>query len=53
MDINDLVLDRISECFPSISISQKGTDIPKNVKLADPEFHISQEVDMLLGVELL
>lgn len=51
-DLECLTLDKISERIPLISLTRECIQIPKNIKLADPEFHVSKNIDMLLGVEL-
>ncbi|CAD6221707.1 GSCOCG00011626001-RA-CDS [Cotesia congregata] len=38
--------------MPSITINQSSLDIPKNIKLADPDFFKSSKVDALIGVKL-
>lgn len=47
-----LILDRITECLPTNSISSSDIKIPRNIKLADPQFNISSNIDMLIGAEL-
>ncbi|CAG5109353.1 Protein of unknown function [Cotesia congregata] len=37
--------------MPSITINQSSLDIPKNIKLADPDFFKSSKVDALIGVK--
>lgn len=51
-NLDCLILDRITDRIPLISFPRECIDIPKNIKLADPEFHVSNNIDMLLGVEL-
>ncbi|GJQ66619.1 hypothetical protein Trydic_g4591 [Trypoxylus dichotomus] len=53
--INCLVLDKISENLPPISISQQQVrqmNIPRNLKSSDPGFNTANDVGMLIGVEL-
>ena len=38
--------------MPSIAIDRASLEIPKNITLADPEFHKPSEIDLLIGVKL-
>ena len=38
--------------MPSIQLNRAKLEIPKNIFLADPEFHKPAEVDLLIGVKL-
>lgn len=42
---------RVTERLPAQSINKTDLQIPCNVKLADPDFHLSNEIDLLLGVD--
>lgn len=44
-----LVLPHITDNLPSMSFDRANLNIPLNLQLADPEFNISSEVDVLLG----
>nr|CAI5841713.1 unnamed protein product [Callosobruchus analis] len=44
-----LVLDEITECMPNFPFSKTELNIPKTVKLADSNFHLSSMIDILLG----
>ena len=46
------VLNEISKSMPSIAIHRSSFEIPKNIILADPEFHKPSEIDALIGVKL-
>lgn len=48
-DVDCLVLKRITDKLPSVSFNKSKMNIPQNLRLADPNFHISGEVDMLIG----
>ncbi|XP_029054805.2 uncharacterized protein LOC114882094 [Osmia bicornis bicornis] len=47
-----LVLDRITQRLPVNSLDLTRLAIPNNIKLADPNFHVSGEIDLLLGAEI-
>lgn len=52
-DLRCLVLPKITENLPTYSFDKNLIQIPKYVKsLADPEFNISSEIDLLLGSEI-
>ena len=42
-----------NEYTPSEPISRVVLKIPSNINLADPEFHISGSIDVLIGAEIL
>lgn len=50
--IKCLVINKITGSLPTSSISLSTFNIPKNIKLADPEFNVSKPIDMLIGVDL-
>ncbi|XP_018311205.1 uncharacterized protein [Mycetomoellerius zeteki] len=50
--IECLVLNRITESLPSFTIDKDAFKIPQNLPLADPEFHRSTYIDILLGAEV-
>lgn len=47
--ISCLVVPEITDPMPNGSIDTDGFQIPSNIKLADPTFHIPGKVDMLIG----
>lgn len=47
-----LVLPHITDNLPSMSFDKANLNIPLNLQLADPEFNISSEVDVLLGASV-
>lgn len=51
-EIDCIVTDQISEAFPSIPIRPSDVRIPHNIKLADPKYHKSSEIDVLIGADL-
>lgn len=52
MDIKCLVLPRITDRLPLISFNKTILNLPINIVLADPNFNIKNEIDMLLGSEV-
>ncbi|XP_051168523.1 uncharacterized protein LOC127286209 [Leptopilina boulardi] len=46
------VVPRITSKLPSISIKRSQLSIPQHIKLADPEFYKSADIDALIGVQL-
>lgn len=50
--IQCLVLPQITSKLPSFSLNRKDFNIPTNITLADPNFHDSQAIDMLIGADL-
>lgn len=47
-----LVIDNITSNLPQISFDISQLNIPNNIILADPKFHLSQKIDLLLGAEI-
>lgn len=50
--INFLVLENITSNIPIRSVDIQQLDIPQGLNLADPEFNISNKVDILLGADI-
>jgi len=46
------VINSISAMHPDRSINSILANIPRNVKLADPQFYIPQHVDMLIAADM-
>lgn len=51
-NISCFVIPKITCKIPDSSFSKNMLNIPSDISLADPDFNISQEVDLLLGVEV-
>jgi len=51
-DVECQVLQRITGDLPQVCIDIKNINIPNNLKLADPHFHMPNRIDMLLGAEI-
>lgn len=49
VDINCLLLPRITERLPMMSFDKNILNIPKDMLMADPNYNLSGEVEMLLG----
>ncbi|XP_011706648.1 PREDICTED: uncharacterized protein LOC105461841, partial [Wasmannia auropunctata] len=43
---------QITNRIPASSLKRRRFDIPQNIKLVDPQFHVSSEVDLLVGAEV-
>ncbi|XP_077258484.1 uncharacterized protein LOC143895317 [Temnothorax americanus] len=50
--IECIITDRITERLPVSSIDRTEIRIPPTIKLADPDFHRSSDIDALVGAEL-
>ncbi|XP_018403197.1 PREDICTED: uncharacterized protein LOC108780101 [Cyphomyrmex costatus] len=50
--IDCIVADQVTDKIPAFSLRRDKFEFPRNIHLADPRFHISSEVDLLLGAEL-
>lgn len=50
--IDCVVTDQITGRLPSFNMRRDTYNIPRNCKLADPNFYVSSKVDMLIGAEL-
>lgn len=52
VDICCAVLEKITCKLPHTNINISDLKIPKNVSLADPNFNISSQIDLLLGADV-
>lgn len=50
--LNCLIITKIAKKHPEISVPVAGIKIPRNITLADPEFNVRGEIDMLIGGEI-
>lgn len=50
--IDCLIIDNLTTNIPLISLNRATIKVPSNIKLADPAFHASAEIDLLLGVDV-
>lgn len=51
MDIECVVLPRITQNLPFVKLCVTNLDIPKDINLADQHFNILNKIDMLIGAE--
>lgn len=49
IDVNCLVLPRITNKLPNLTFNKNILNIPNSIHLADPTFHVSNDIDLLLG----
>lgn len=47
-----LTIPAITDLIPSEIFSRDSINIPPNVRLADPEFHLPRPVELLIGSEV-
>lgn len=50
--IECLIVPKITQQLPQNFISTRDITIPSNIKLADPNFNVPSNIDMLIGAEL-
>ncbi|XP_024869084.1 uncharacterized protein LOC112452878 [Temnothorax curvispinosus] len=50
-DISCIVTDQVTSKLPAYNLKRDNFDIPRNLKLADPNFHKAADIDILLGAE--
>ncbi|XP_077268718.1 uncharacterized protein LOC143900848 [Temnothorax americanus] len=50
-DISCIVTDQVTNKLPAYNLKRDNFDIPRNLKLADPNFHKAADIDILLGAE--
>ncbi|XP_066590509.1 uncharacterized protein [Prorops nasuta] len=50
--IECFITERITEKIPCCTIATETYKLPRNIRLADPTFNVSGEVDMLIGAEV-
>ncbi|XP_076382083.1 uncharacterized protein LOC143260481 [Megalopta genalis] len=44
-----LIIPQITENLPNVSMESNAIPVPKNVKLADPQFYKTRKIDILIG----
>lgn len=49
--ISCLVVPRITDCIPSSNLNFSHLNIPRHLKLADPNFGVPGPIDLLIGVD--
>lgn len=50
-DLQCIVLPAITQRVPNVKLDKYSLGIPRNITLADPQFHMPLEIDLLLGAE--
>ncbi|XP_029177719.1 uncharacterized protein LOC114945619 [Nylanderia fulva] len=50
--IDCIVSDQVTEKLPGIPLRRKDFELPRNIKLADTQFHVSSDIDILIGAEI-
>ncbi|XP_018376530.1 PREDICTED: uncharacterized protein LOC108769819 [Trachymyrmex cornetzi] len=50
--IDCVVTEQITDRLPALTLDQDKVDIPRNLKLADPQFFRTSDIDILLGAEI-
>ncbi|XP_011858888.1 PREDICTED: uncharacterized protein LOC105556405 [Vollenhovia emeryi] len=51
-DITCIVTDQVTNKLPAFNLKRDRFDIPRNITLADPNFHKPADIDILLGAAL-
>jgi hypothetical protein len=46
-----LIVPKITENLPLVSFDVKSLNLPNNIRFADPQFHVSRPIDLLIGNE--
>ncbi|XP_011699835.1 PREDICTED: uncharacterized protein LOC105457083 [Wasmannia auropunctata] len=49
--VDCIVTDHVTDKLPAFTLRRSAFEIPQNLKLADPQFHVASEIDMLIGAE--
>jgi len=50
--IECIVTDQITDKIPAVSSARDKFNVPRNIRLADPRFHISSDINLLIEAEL-
>lgn len=50
--IDCIVTEQVTERLPGFTLKRGTFEIPRNIELADPQFHVSSDIDILIGAEL-
>lgn len=51
MALSCIVLPKITQNLPTVLIDKASLDLPPNIRLADPQFHVPGNIDLLIGAE--
>ncbi|XP_039310735.1 uncharacterized protein LOC120358921 [Solenopsis invicta] len=49
--VDCVVTDHVTDKIPAITLKRSAFEFPQNLKLADPQFNVSAEIDVLIGAE--
>ncbi|XP_070155813.1 uncharacterized protein [Polyergus mexicanus] len=47
-----MIIRKITESLPTVELDKENLQIPYDVQLADPQYHIPAEIDILLGASI-
>jgi len=47
-----LIIDKVTNKIPAVAVDVDSFQIPSNIKLADPTFHLPGKIDLILGSEV-
>lgn len=50
--IDCIISDHVTDRLPGMSLRRKDFELPRNIRLADAQFHVSSEIDILIGAEI-
>lgn len=51
VNLSCIVLPQITQSLPTIVIDKTKLEIPRNIKLADPQFNIPSKIDLLIDTD--
>lgn len=51
-EIECMVTDRITGRIPSVTIGRRAFRLPSGIELADPQFNVAADIDVLVGADL-
>ncbi|XP_024876689.1 uncharacterized protein LOC112457724, partial [Temnothorax curvispinosus] len=46
------VTNRVTDSVPAFSMKKSAFNLPRNIELADPNFNVSSDIDILVGAEV-
>ncbi|XP_053699051.1 uncharacterized protein LOC128746023 [Sabethes cyaneus] len=51
VQIDCLILPKITTMLPAVTVKRDSWTIPEGIDLADPNFNVSQKIDLIIGAE--
>ncbi|XP_053686400.1 uncharacterized protein LOC128735944 [Sabethes cyaneus] len=51
INVDFLILQRVTSVLPAANVSVSNWKIPEGIQLADPDFNINNQIDLLIGAE--